>query len=185
MMKIRSAIGALVLAVCALAGSLALQPTVAQAQTAGSCTGSVTFRQTVNGPGGTIGELIVYYKSDNGGTNTACMYHRGRSAGVASTTEAHIESCREQSGEGQPGCTILSSMTDNGPARYSSYAGPVSVVGVANRCVYASGFVDYAGVRYRVQPLGRMAAELSRPAPRRSGAAGHHAGALRSPARVL
>jgi hypothetical protein len=156
MMKIRSAIGALVLAVCALAGSLALQPTSAQAQTAGSCTGSVTFRQTVNGPGGTIGELIVYYKSDNSGTNTACMYHRGRSAGVASTTQAHIESCREQSGEGQPGCTVLSSMTDNGPGRYSSFAGPVSVVGVANRCVYASGFVDYAGVRYRVQPLGRM-----------------------------
>jgi hypothetical protein len=156
MTKVRSAFGAVVLALGVLAGMLALQPSAAQAQTAGSCTGSVTFSQKVNGPGGTIGELIVYYKSDNGGTNTACMYHRGRSVGVPSITEAHIESCREQSGEGQAGCTILSQMTDNGPNPYASYAGPVSVIGVANRCVYASGFVYYQGVPYRVQPKGRM-----------------------------
>jgi hypothetical protein len=158
MRVLRSALALLALAAGVLAGGAAL-PSAAQAQTAGSCSGSVTFSQTVSGPGGTIGELIVYYKSSNGGENTACMYHRGRSVGVKSLTEAHIEACRETSGRGQPGCTVLAvpkPMTDNGPPPYGQFAGPVQVKGVQDRCVYASGWLDYAGTRYRVQPLGRM-----------------------------
>ncbi|MEU8833527.1 hypothetical protein [Streptomyces sp900116325] len=65
-----------------LIGANLLISTPAQAAT--SCSGTVTSRESFSYPGeGVVGELIIYYNSSNGGTNSACFYHRGQSYGVA------------------------------------------------------------------------------------------------------
>lgn len=133
----------------ALATSLnVVAPTAAQA--AASCSGAITYSKTINTSGGSpIGELTIYYNSSNGGTNSACFYHRGAAYGVAAATGVRIWRCAESSGEGQSACTVTASSTaDNGNYRY--YAGPRAVTGTANVCVWASGHVTWKGVLYPV-----------------------------------
>ncbi|MFJ9522315.1 hypothetical protein ACIRPK_29175 [Kitasatospora sp. NPDC101801] len=118
------------------------------AQAATSCSGTVTYDQSVSHNGSVIGELVIYYNSDNGGTNSACFYHRGASYGVSATTSVEIYRCLQRSGTGG-GCTVdVSSRIDKGSYAYS--AGPVGVTGTANHCVYAYGYVNWAGHEYSV-----------------------------------
>ncbi|MCY9556061.1 hypothetical protein M5W98_31225, partial [Paenibacillus apiarius] len=42
------------------------------AQAAGSCSGTITYSQVQTSG---LGELVIYYNSSNGGTNSACFYH--------------------------------------------------------------------------------------------------------------
>ncbi|MEU4521671.1 hypothetical protein AB0F52_23535 [Amycolatopsis sp. NPDC024027] len=116
----------------------------APASAAVSCSGTVTYDYTVAG----LGELTIYYNSTNGGTNSACFYHRGAAYGVAAPTYVRAYRCFEASGEGQP-CTVdISSTADLGNFAY--HAGPRGVTGTANRCVAAYGYIDWGGSRYYV-----------------------------------
>jgi hypothetical protein len=113
------------------------------AQAAVSCSGAVTYSKSY-GPG----ELTIFYNATNGGTNSACFYHKGAAYGVAAPTYVRAYRCTERSGEGQP-CTIAaSSNPDSGNFEY--YAGPRGVTGTANYCVAAVGYIDWRGSRYTV-----------------------------------
>ena len=121
----------------------------APAQAAVSCSGTISYSDTIAGPGGAaIGELTIYYNTSNGGTNSACFYHRGAAYGVPAPTYVRIYRCTERSGEGQP-CTIAaSSSADSG--NYAYYAGPRGVTGTANYCVAAVGSITWQGSTYLI-----------------------------------
>ncbi|MGV4985761.1 hypothetical protein ACWC0C_47635 [Streptomyces sp. NPDC001709] len=122
------------------------------AQAATSCSGTITADYTISYPGdGVIGELTVYYNSSNGGTNSACLYHRGKTSGVASLTDVVISKCSQTSGSGKP-CSEIAQDRDTG--QYSSYAGPVGVTGTANNCVAVHGFIEYRGGTFAPQGQG-------------------------------
>ncbi|MET7525366.1 hypothetical protein ACFYSJ_33745 [Streptomyces sp. NPDC005248] len=125
-----------------LIGANLLISTPAQAAT--SCSGTVTSRESFSYPGeGVVGELTIYYNSSNGGTNSACFYHRGQSYGVAVNTYVSIFRCSQTSGEGQTCKNVTGGNTDSG--KYASYAGPVGVTGTANYCVGAIGWLEWHG----------------------------------------
>jgi hypothetical protein len=114
------------------------------ANAAVSCSGTVTYSDTISG----VGELTIFYNTSNGGTNSACFYHRGAAYGVAAPTYVRTYRCVESSGEGRP-CTIdRSSTPDLGNYRY--HAGPRGVTGTANRCVAAVGYIDWGGSRHLI-----------------------------------
>lgn len=119
----------------------------APAQAAVSCSGTLSYSETINKVGGgSIGELAIYYNTTNGGTNSACFYHRGVAYGVVAWTSVRAYRCAERSGEGQP-CTITASSTaDSGNFAY--YAGPRGVTGTADYCVAAVGSIDWGGYTY-------------------------------------
>ncbi|WNO66223.1 hypothetical protein OG830_21250 [Streptomyces sp. NBC_00121] len=130
-----------------LIGANLLISTPAQAAT--SCSGTVTHRQSFSYPGeGVIGELTIYYNSSNGGTNSACFYHRGQSYGVAANTYVAIYRCSQTSGEGNECHNVTAGTPDEG--RYASYAGPVGVTGTANYCVGAIGWIEWHGTNIGV-----------------------------------
>lgn len=132
--------------VALLAGVSLFASSTAQAAT--SCSGTITYHQSVSHNGSAIGELVIYYNSSNGGTNSACFYHRGASYGVSATTSVEIYRCLQKSGTGG-GCTVdASSRIDKGSYAYN--AGPVGVTGTADYCVYAYGYVNWAGHEYSV-----------------------------------
>ncbi|AOS62658.1 hypothetical protein [Actinoalloteichus hymeniacidonis] len=108
-----------------------------------SCSGHITYSRTH--PSG-LGELVIYYNSSNGGTNSACFYHRGAAYGVPANTSVQIVRCTQTSGEGQACTADQTSRRDTG--NFSFYAGPVGVTGTAARCVAAAGYIDWNGVRY-------------------------------------
>ena len=108
------------------------------AQAAGSCSGTITYSQ-VQSSG--LGELVIYYNSSNGGTNSACFYHRGPSYGVAAYTYVMIYRCSQRSGEGQTCNTAVAGGKDSGTFSYQ--AGPVGVTGTANYCVGATGWITW------------------------------------------
>lgn len=124
-----------------LIGANLLVSTPAQAAT--SCSGTVTHSQPVTIPGRStiIGELTIYYNSSNGGTNSACFYHRGASYGVAAPTYVAIMRCAQTSGEGQTCRNTTAPDVDNG--NFSYQAGPVGVTGTANYCVGAIGWITW------------------------------------------
>ncbi|MGC4748140.1 hypothetical protein ACLQ28_21145 [Micromonospora sp. DT201] len=133
---------ALLLALVTTGGAFVVL-TASPAQAAVSCSGTITYSRTY-GPG----ELTIFYNTSNGGTNSACFYHKGAAYGVAAPTYVRAYRCTEQSGEGQP-CTIAaSSSADFG--NYAYYAGPRGVTGTANYCVAAIGYIDWQGYRYQV-----------------------------------
>lgn len=70
------------------------------AQAATSCSGTITYDATVSRSGSVIGELVIYYNSSNGGTNSACFYHRGVSYGVAAPTDIQITVARRHRVQG-------------------------------------------------------------------------------------
>ncbi|MPY61469.1 hypothetical protein [Streptomyces spongiae] len=136
-----------------LIGANLIASTPAQAAT--SCSGTVTHSQTFRGSDGSIiGELTIYYNSSNGGTNSACFYHRGASYGVAANTYVLIMRCSQRSGEGRTCTSTAQSSPQDGD--FSYYAGPVGVTGTANYCVAAIGWITWRGVNYgKFDPLTR------------------------------
>lgn len=133
---------ALILALVTTGGAFVVL-TTSPAQAAVSCSGTITYSRTY-GPG----ELTIFYNTSNGGTNSACFYHKGAAYGVAAPTYVRAYRCTQQSGEGQP-CTIAaSSSPDSG--NYAYYAGPRGVTGAANYCVAAIGYIDWQGYRYQI-----------------------------------
>lgn len=112
-------------------------------QAAVSCSGTVTYSATY-GPG----ELTIFYNTSNGGTNSACFYHKGAAYGVAAPTYVRAYRCTERSGEGQP-CTVAASSSED-LGNYAYYAGPRGVTGTANNCVAAVGYIDWQGSRYLI-----------------------------------
>lgn len=116
----------------------------APAQAATSCSGTITHWQrfVYNPTGAVVGELIIYYNSSNGGTNSACFYHRGPSYGVYAQTDIVLYRCAQRSGEGQT-CDTVAFDRDGG--NYAYQAGPVGVTGTANYCVGAMGWIYWKG----------------------------------------
>ncbi|WP_030443188.1 hypothetical protein [Actinoplanes subtropicus] len=113
----------------------------APAQAATTCSGTVSYDGTVSRGGSVIGELVIYYNTSNGGTNSACFYHRGAAYGGMSLTGVQIARCSQRSGEGKT-CDIAAlSAPDEGDYKY--YAGPVGVTGTANYCVAARGYLQW------------------------------------------
>jgi len=129
-----------------LAGATVLLAAPAQAAT--SCSGTVTYSDTVSRSGSVIGELVIYYNTSNGGTNSACFYHRGVSYGVSAYTSIQILRCSQSSGIGQICTPTQNSVPDSG--NYAYYAGPVGVTGTANYCVSAIGEVWWGGTGYSI-----------------------------------
>jgi hypothetical protein len=118
------------------------------AQAATSCSGTVTYSGTVSRSGSAIGELVIYYNTSNGGTNSACFYHRGVAYGVSALTGVQVARCSQHSGEGKT-CDIAAiSAPDEGD--YAYYAGPKGVTGTANYCVAAKGWIAWGTTVYTV-----------------------------------
>ncbi|MFD0785243.1 hypothetical protein ACFQZ8_15155 [Micromonospora azadirachtae] len=113
------------------------------AQAAGSCSGTITY-SGVQSSG--LGELVIYYNSSNGGTNSACFYHRGAAYGRSAPTFVQIYRCALPKNEGAHCTPSGARPTDSGD--FSYYAGPVAVTGVANYCVEAAGYIGWAGERH-------------------------------------
>lgn len=111
-----------------------------------SCSGTITYSRTHSSG---LGELVIYYNSTNGGTNSACFYHRGAAYGVAAPTEVQIFRCRETSGEGGACTPTVSPPPDRGNFEY--YAGPVGVTGTANYCVAAYGEITWRGTTHWIR----------------------------------
>ncbi|MFF0382475.1 hypothetical protein [Streptomyces sp. NPDC004286] len=118
------------------------------AEAATSCSGTVTYDATVSRSGSAIGELVIYYNSSNGGTNSACFYHRGVSYGVSATTSVQILRCSQTSGTGKMCTPTANSLIDQGS--YDIYAGPVGVTGTASHCVSALGEIWWNGTGYSI-----------------------------------
>ncbi|RZT79543.1 hypothetical protein EV382_2757 [Micromonospora violae] len=72
----------------ALVASIALVQGITEgpSQAAVSCSGTVSwsYQFPVNNP---VIEMVIYYNSTNGGTNSACLYHRGAAYGKAARTD--------------------------------------------------------------------------------------------------
>ncbi|MEU8264792.1 hypothetical protein AB0C02_29765 [Micromonospora sp. NPDC048999] len=107
-----------------------------------SCSGTITYRQAVP-VGNPVLELVIYYNSTNGGTNSACANHLGAAYGKPARTSVRIERCTQTSGKGGPCTHTAQSSTDNDI--YSYYAGPRGVTGTANNCVAAYAEMDWNG----------------------------------------
>ncbi|MEV4489932.1 hypothetical protein AB0K04_07445 [Micromonospora coxensis] len=141
--------GVLAVGLATLAASSLLA--AAPAQAAASCSGTVTYSKTVSRSGSPIGELVIYYNSTNGGTNSACFYHRGVAYGTSALTGVQIARCAQRSGEGRTCDFAALSAPDEGS--YAYYAGPVGVTGTADYCVSAKGWILWAGSVYTVDSL--------------------------------
>ncbi|MFI7607206.1 hypothetical protein ACIBTV_18980 [Micromonospora sp. NPDC049366] len=142
-MMLRKAFGALL---AVLTFGTVLVVTAAPSQAAVACSGTVTFSYAfpTSNP---VAELVIYYNSTNGGTNSACMYHRGAAYGSSARTSVQVARCAETSGTGYCTATAISTK-DNGDYLY--YAGPRGVTGTANNCVDAYGEIDWAGKTYYI-----------------------------------
>jgi hypothetical protein len=145
--------GTLAILASLMGTSLLTSPTAQAATTAISCSGTITANYPVSYPGdGVVGNLTVFYNSSNGGTNSACFYHAGKSYGVTSLTFIQIHKCAETSGEGRS-CTLRAADTDSGD--YAYHAGPVGVTGTANNCVMVEGYIYHRGAALRPSGVGR------------------------------
>lgn len=122
-----------------VAGSVAVAPA---ASAAVSCSGAVTASKEISYKGKVMGELVVYYNTSNGGTNSACLYHRGALYGVKANTAVVIKRC-SQTNPGNVCNVTADSGYDYGDYRY--YAGPRGVTGTRVNCVAASGWIDPPG----------------------------------------
>jgi hypothetical protein len=107
------------------------------ANAAASCSGTITWASSLKKE--PRAQLVIYYSSSDGGTNSACMYHAGSTYGKPFTTAVEISRCQAGSHSGGV-CTVdRTSRLDKG--LYSYYAGPVGVTGTARRCVVAWGTI--------------------------------------------
>ncbi|MEU3457656.1 hypothetical protein ABZ671_29245 [Micromonospora sp. NPDC006766] len=135
--------------VAALAASFAAVQVITEApsQAAVSCSGTVTYRKAVPASNPVM-ELVIYYNSTNGGTNSACVNHLGAAYGKPAPTWVHISRCAQTSGKGNACAITEASTTDDGV--YSYYAGPRGVTGTANNCVSASGGILWNNQSYSI-----------------------------------
>jgi hypothetical protein len=141
--RLRPALRILVAALLALPIAVAASAP-AQAATAGSCSGTIVSGgrvQLKTSSGTTVGEIIVYYQSSNGGTNTACLYHRGPAYNVYRQTMIQLGECIKRD------CTYAFDggfyMRDEG--NYKKYAGPVQRTTTNGNCVVAEGSIVWGG----------------------------------------
>ncbi|MEO6703189.1 MAG: hypothetical protein ABI140_04100 [Jatrophihabitantaceae bacterium] len=129
-------------AVSAMAGLAVLTAPAALAAT--SCSGTITYDHTYNVGGNPVAELTIYYNSTNGGTNSACLYHRGAYYGKSEPTAIQIYRCTQQATAPGSPCTIaVASRVDSN--NYAYYAGPVGVTGTANYCVAVQASMGLTG----------------------------------------
>ncbi|MBB4912635.1 hypothetical protein [Actinophytocola algeriensis] len=122
-----------------VSGVVAASP--ASAETAGTCSGSITKRKPLVVGGTEIAEIIVYYKSGLGGNNTACMYHRGPTYGVTTDSMVQLGECYAND------CTYAFDggqfMRDSG--HYAKFAGPVRRTSTDGNCVVAEARITWRG----------------------------------------
>jgi len=125
--------------------------TADHASAATACSGTKTFVFTAKGKA----QLVIYYNSSNGGTNSACMYHLGSYYGKAERTTVQIGRCTTWSGPEGKSCTLdkLSKVDAN---KYKYYAGPRGVTGTAKRCVWAKGTMHLTNGKTLVLVSGRQ-----------------------------
>jgi hypothetical protein len=119
-----------------VAGQIAAAPEAAASTT---CSGTITWASSLKKE--PRAQLVIYYNSSNGGTNSACMRHAGSLYGKAMHTEVEISRCERGSDPGDVVCSPdKTSRTDKGNFKY--YAGPVGVTGTKTRCVTAWGTIE-------------------------------------------
>ncbi|MEU8261009.1 hypothetical protein AB0C02_10375 [Micromonospora sp. NPDC048999] len=135
--------------VAALAVSFATVQVITEApsQAAVSCSGTITFRQAYPASNPVM-ELVIYYNSTNGGTNSACTNHLGATYGKPARTTVQIARCAQTSGKGNA-CTVTAASTIDDDI-YSYYAGPRGVTGTANNCVAAAGMLQWGDITYNI-----------------------------------
>ncbi|MEU8259591.1 hypothetical protein AB0C02_03060 [Micromonospora sp. NPDC048999] len=134
--------------VAALAASFATVQVITEApsQAAISCSGTITYRKALPASNPVM-ELVIYYNSTNGGTNSACVNHLGATYGKTAHTWVQLVRCYETVKNGTCTGAASSKVDDND---YSYYAGPVGLTGTANSCVGADGGLVWNGTQYRI-----------------------------------
>lgn len=122
--------GVLAAALVAALGLTAFAPAEAEAAGCGA-KGNLIKYFPINSPtrGEQIGSLNVYYSKDNGGTNTACVFHYNRTWGEGLKTLASIRRC----GSYYDCNRVETPVKDEG--HYQYYAGPVRVTNTRRNCV--------------------------------------------------
>jgi hypothetical protein len=125
-------------------GQIAAAP---EASATASCSGRITWASSLKKE--PRAQLVIYYNSSNGGTNSACMRHAGSTYGKAMHTEVEISRCEPGYDESDNYCfTDKTSRTDKGNFKY--YAGPVGVTGTKSRCVTAWGTMEKGNTFIRI-----------------------------------
>lgn len=135
--RFRAALGVLVVMAGVVVGAVAAPATAAAAS---SCSGTVTWASSLKKE--PRAQLVIYYNSSNGGTNSACMYHAGSTYGKKLRTDVQVSRCEPGGSNGYSCFVDKESRIDSG--RYAYYAGPVGVTGTAKRCVVAWGTIILA-----------------------------------------
>ena len=132
---LRAVVATILLGTCIVVGQLVTAPAASAAKT---CSGTITWASSLKKE--PRAQLVIYYNSSNGGTNSACMYRAGSTYGKALSTEVEISRCESGYDESDTFCyTDKTSRTDSGTFKY--YAGPVGVTGTKSRCVVAWGTI--------------------------------------------
>lgn len=111
--------------------------TAAPASAAVSCSGTITWASSLKKE--PRAQLVIYYNSSNGGTNSACMYHAGSTYGKKLKTEVEISRCQPGGVNGD--WCFTDGESDHESGMFAYHAGPVGVTGTANRCVVAWGTI--------------------------------------------
>lgn len=110
------------------------------ASAAVSCSGTITYDHTYYYNGNPVAEVTIYYNSTNGGTNSACLYHRGAWYGKSTFTLIGMSRCKQHTAAPGSDCNVdYQPQPDSGD--YAYYAGPVGVTGTADYCVEAYGLM--------------------------------------------
>lgn len=141
MPAVRRALSVTSALVLAASGLLVVNAPLASA--AVSCSGSITWDHTYkDSAGNPIAELTIYYNSSNGGTNSACLYHRGSYYGKTEPTAVQMLKCQEaDSAAGSQDCTVIAKSSAD-VNNYAYYAGPRGVTGTDTHCVVAIGDME-------------------------------------------
>lgn len=140
MVRRLAARGASILAALVVAAAFSVVA-AGSAEAAVSCSGTITWRAEYKYGGSVAGELVIYYNETNGGTNSACFYHRGAYYGVAKPTSVQIKMCRETSTNGTTKTCTAVKTSDSDDGSYKYYAGPRGVTGTRVNCVQAEGWM--------------------------------------------
>jgi hypothetical protein len=119
---LRAFVATVLFGTCLVVGQLATAPA---ASAATSCSGTITWASSLKKE--PRAQLVIYYNSSNGGTNSACMYHAGSTYGKALSTEVEISRCEKGYDESDSFCfTDKTSRTDSGKFKYYAGAGASS-----------------------------------------------------------
>ncbi|MER8073138.1 hypothetical protein ABTZ59_33250 [Streptomyces sp. NPDC094034] len=133
----RRAISVLSAVFAMLIGGIAFAPTASAAGY--GCSGNLIDSYDVRTDGGTKwGVAYLYYSTANGGTNCAAVVDTYWGTGTTKLMVANIWRCTAGT---QPGGTCYIDQQSHDDGYYTSYAGPVSVTGTANRCIHVDGTI--------------------------------------------